>query len=377
MSKYEPIIQSKDNLDDNVYFTATHWQLVRRSFRKHKLAVFSGYILIIFYIIGIFCEFFSPYDTLKRNSKYVNAPPQTVHFFDKNGFSLRPFTYIYKKKLDPETFERIYSPDKNKRVYIYFFVKGLKYKFWNIFWADIHLFGVNSPGTLFLLGTDNLGRDMFSRIIYASRVSLFIGIIGVLMSFILGTSLGAMSGYYGGVTDMIIQRIIEFLRSIPTIPLWMGLSAAVPQSWTPLQVYFAITLILSLLGWTTMARVVRGKFLEMREEEYILAARLSGTKTPQIIIKHMIPGFMSYIIVSATLAVPSMIIAETVLSFLGLGLRPPVVSWGVLLQMSQNILTIAVYPWQMAPVIFVIITVLAFNFVGDGLRDAADPYQNH
>ena len=361
-------------LDENQYFIATQRQLIWRDFKKHKVAVISSSVLLILYITALFCEFFSPHGPFQRNRKYVNAPPQMIRFFDEKGIS-RPFVYGYKLKLDIETLTRNYIIKKDQKHIIRFLVRGDGYKLFGIFKTDWHLFGVGKGETLYFLGADPLGRDMLTRILYASRVSLFIGLIGVAFSFLLGAMLGALAGYFGGFVDLIIERLIEFLRSIPTIPLWMGLSAALPSSWSALQIYFGITIIISLIGWTAQARVVRGKFLELREEEYIMAARLSGTKTFKIITSHMIPAFMSYLIVSATLLVPYMILAETVLSFLGLGLRPPVISWGVLLQNAQNIQTVALSPWQLLPVVFVILTVLAFNFVGDGLRDAADPYK--
>jgi len=362
-------------LDENSYFTATQRQLIWRDFKKHKVALISCLVLLILYITATFCEFFSPHDPLGRNRKYVNAPPQMIHIFDEDGLS-RPFVYGYKQKLDRETLRRNYVIIKDQKHTIRFFVRGADYELFGIYKTNWHLFGVGEGETLYLLGADPLGRDMLTRILYASRVSLFIGLIGVILSFALGATLGALAGYYGGIVDLIIERLIEFLRSIPTIPLWMGLSAALPSSWSALQIYFGITIIISLIGWTSQARVVRGKFLELREEEFIMAARLCGTKDLKIITSHMIPGFMSYLIVSATLSVPYMILAETVLSFLGLGLKPPIISWGVLLQSAQNVQTVALSPWQLLPVVFIVLTVLAFNFVGDGLRDAADPYKN-
>lgn len=331
--------------------------------------------MTIFYIVGVFSEFFSPYDIYKRHSNYIYSPPQKIHFFDKTGkFNIRPFVYKLKQVTDPITWRRIYSEDKTKQYPVYFFVHGDKYKFWNLLEADIHLFGV-SGGTIFLFGTDNLGRDLFSRNIYAARISLSIGLVGVAFSFIVGIILGGISGYFGGAPDMIIQRMIEFFISIPAIPLWMALSAALPAKWSPIKIYFGITIILSIIGWCGLARVVRGKLLELREEDFIMAAKIAGATDGRIIIKHLLPSFLSYLIVSLTLSIPTMILGETALSFLGLGLRPPVVSWGVLLKNAQNVRTIALYPWLLIPGLFVIITVLTFNFLGDGLRDAADPYK--
>ena len=347
-----------------------------RKFIKHKLAIFGGVILVIFYIVAIFCEFFSPYDTQKRFSDYAFCPPQRIHFFDESAkFHLQPFVCEFRKEMDPETWEWVYVEDKTKTVPIHFFVHGEKYKLWNLFEANIHFFGVKEPQVIFLFGTDKIGRDLFSRNIYAARISLSIGLVGVALSFILGIILGGISGFYGGATDMVIQRVIEFLISIPTIPLWMALSAALPDDWSPIKVYFSITIILSIVGWCGLARVVRGKLLELREEDFAMAAKIAGATEERIITKHLLPSFLSYLIVNLTLAIPGMILGETALSFLGLGMRAPAVSWGVLLQEAQNIQTVALHPWLLIPGLFVIITVLAFNFLGDGLRDAADPYK--
>jgi peptide/nickel transport system permease protein len=307
----------------------------------------------------------------------VLAPPQSIHFVDSEGnFSLRPFIYDYHQERDPETLRRIYSEDTSEKHYLHFFVRGDTYKMWGLFETDLHLFGPGeeSDVTMFLLGSDDLGRDMFSRIIYGARVSLSIGLMGVFLSFVLGVLLGGISGYYGGAVDIVIQRVIEFLRSIPSIPLWMGLAAAVPPDWPPLRTYFMITILLSFIGWTGMAREVRGRFLSLREEDFVMAARLIGASEIRIILLHMVPSFYSHIIAVLTLSVPGMILAETSLSFLGLGLRPPVISWGVMLKSAQNISSVALAPWLLLPVVVVIITILAFNFMGDGLRDAADPY---
>jgi len=357
------------------YYIASQWQLMWRKLRKHKLAIGSIFVLVLFYIGATFCEFLTPYDLETRYTKYAYCPPQRLHFFDEEGFHLRPFVYGIKRKIDPVTLRKIYSEDRTSKYPLYFFLHGADYKFWNLFEADLHLFGVKDGGVLFLLGTDHMGRDMFSRIVYGGRISLSIGLVSVFLSLIIGLILGGISGYLGGVIDTIIQRIIEVLKSFPTIPLWMALSAAVPPHWPPLRVYFGITVILSFIGWTGLARVVRGKFLSLREEDFVMAARFAGCTDTRIISRHLLPSFLSYIIVSMTLAIPGMILGETSLSFLGIGLRPPIVSWGVLLQQAQNIRTVVLYPWLMLPVFFVIITVLTFNFLGDGLRDAADPYK--
>jgi len=356
------------------FYVASQWQLMWRKFKKHKLAIFGGATLAIFYIVAIFCEFFSTYDIYERYRKYVYCPPQRIHFFDERNFHLRPFVYGVKRSLDPVTWERIYVIDRTKKYPLYFFVRSSEYKLWNIFPADIHFLGTKG-GTIFLFGTDGLGRDLFSRNLHAARISLSIGLVGVFLSFLLGCILGGISGYFGGRADMVIQRVIEFLISIPTIPLWMALSAALPMDWSPIKVYFSITLILSIVGWCALARVVRGKLMSLREEDFAMAAKIAGATDGKIITKHLLPSFLSYLIVSLTLSIPRMILGETSLSFLGLGLRPPVVSWGVLLQEAQNVRTVALHPWLLIPGLFVIIVVLAFNFLGDGLRDAADPYK--
>ncbi len=373
--KKKVTLDRKTTSFEEEYYIASQWQLMWRKFKKHKLALGSIAVLVILYIGGIFCEFVTPYGLEARQIKYIYAPPQHIHFFDEKGFHIHPFVYGIKRKIDIETLQKIYSENKTKKYPIYFFVRGEKYKMWNLFPMDIHLFGVKDEGVIFLLGTDRMGRDMFSRIVYGARISLSIGLVGVFLSLVIGLTLGGISGYLGGITDTILQRVIEILRSFPTIPLWMALSAAVPPQWPPLKVYFGITVMLSLIGWTGLARVVRGKLLALREEDYAMAAKIAGCKDTRIISRHLLPGFLSYIIVSMTLSIPAMILAETSLSFLGLGLRPPITSWGVLLREAQNVRTVALHPWLMLPVLFVIITVLAFNFLGDGLRDAADPYK--
>jgi peptide/nickel transport system permease protein len=358
------------------YFLATQWQLMGWKFRRHKLAVIGLGVLGVLYLLAFFCEVVAPYDTLHRHPQYVSAPPQRIRFFDRGHFQPRPFVYGYTSQIDMKTFQRVYVADPGRKFPLYFFVRGDEYAFWGLLKGRLHLFGVKGQGEgVFLFGTDALGRDLFSRSLYGARVSLTIGLVGVALSLVIGISLGGISGYYGGRVDDVIQRLIEFLRSIPTIPLWMGLSAALPIDWPIMRTYFFITIILSIVGWTGVARVVRSRIIALRGEDFVIAARVAGATDAHIIGAHLVPSFLSYIIVSVTLAIPNMILGETSLSFLGLGLRPPAVSWGVLLRDAQNMRTVAIYPWLMIPALLVILTVLAFNFVGDGLRDAADPYK--
>ncbi len=369
----EAVLQGVDAQGQELY-TASQWRLMWWKFRKHKLAVISAMVLLGLYLTAVFCEFLSPYTLEHRDVAYASAPPQRMHFFSEDGFSLQPFVYGLKGIRHPETLRKIYAEDRRRRYPIRLFVRAESYRFWGLFEMDLHLVGTDKGGTLFLLGTDALGRDMLSRIFYGARISLTIGLVGVFMSFVLGLTIGAISGYFGGWIDNLIQRFIEILRSFPTIPLWMALAAALPDDWSPLQVYLGITIVLSFIGWTGLARVVRGKILSLREEDFATAAMLAGASNRRIMWRHLLPSFMSHIIVSLTLAVPGMILGETALSFLGLGLRPPITSWGVLLKDAQNIQALEQQPWLLAPVFFVILTVLVFNFMGDGLRDAADPY---
>ena len=367
--------ESVDNAAEEAYFTASSWALMRRNLVKHRLAILGGSVLALLYLTGAIAPgFFSTYDTLQRNNDYILAPLQRVRVVHE-GRPHRPFVYGLETTRDPETFRRIYVADKEAVYPIRFLVRGADYKLFGFVTTNIRLLGVAEPGVLFLFGTDELGRDMYSRTLHGARISLTIGLVGVAISFILGCLLGGISGYFGGAADMFIQRVIEFFSSIPTLPLWMALAAAVPTAWPPIRIYFMITVILSIVGWTGLARVVRGKMLQLREEDYVLSAKISNTGEMRIIGKHLLPGFMTYLIVHLTLAVPSMILGETALSFIGIGLRPPAVSWGVLLQQAQNIRSVALSPWLLTPALFVVVTVLCFNFLGDGLRDAADPYK--
>jgi peptide/nickel transport system permease protein len=368
---------SRDELtpENEAYYLSSSWQLMRRKFFKHKLAVGGMLVLLVLYLTGpVFAGFFSTTDIFVRDRGHVFAPPQAIRIVHE-GRLHRPFVYGFDATRDPVTLRRIYTVNKDTAYPIRFFVRGTEYKLMGLFRTDLHLFGVDEPGTIFLFGTDELGRDMYSRTLSGARISLTIGLLGVTISFILGSLLGGISGYFGGAADMLIQRVIEFLISIPTIPLWMVLAAAVPIVWSPIRTYFMITVILSIIGWTGLARVVRGKLLQLREEDFVMAAKISGASDFSIIVRHLLPGFLSYLIVSLTLAVPAMILGETALSFIGVGLRAPVVSWGVQLQNAQNIRTLALNPWLLIPALFVVVTVLCFNFVGDGLRDAADPYK--
>ncbi|MBN1431077.1 MAG: ABC transporter permease [Anaerolineae bacterium] len=354
---------------------ATQWQLMWWRFRKHKLAMAGSIILILFYIVALTVDFLAYANPYTSEAQRSLMRPQAIHWFD-NG-KLSPHVYGVTGARDPKTFKRVYVTDLETKISVRLFAKGFEYKWLGFIPCNIHLIGVEdtrAEETLFVLGTDVQGRDLWSRLMYGTQTSLFIGLASVVLSLILGVALGGISGYYGGIIDTIIQRIIEILRSIPTIPLWLGLAAALPGTWSVQQVYLAITLIISLLGWTELARVVRGRFLSLRQEDFVMAARLAGCGQMRIIFRHMVPSFMSHIIAAMTLALPAMIISETSLSFLGLGLRPPAISWGVLLQDAQNIQALAISPWLLIPSIPVIIAVLAFNFVGDGLRDAADPY---
>ena len=346
-------------------------------FRRHKLAMAGLVVTALIYLIAIFAEMVAPFGPEKANGRLVFHPPQAIHWIDQDasGWHLRPYVNPVRLARDPVTLAPSYVPDTSRKAYIGFWVKGDRYDLWTLFPGNMHLFGpVNPHDTMFLLGADRLGRDMLSRIIYGARASLSIGLVGVTFSLVLGILFGGLSGYYGGRVDWFVQRVIEFIISLPTIPIWLALAAALPKSWSPLATYFCITLIISLIGWTELARVVRGRFLALRSEIFVTAAWLDGCSQGRIIFRHMLPSLTSHIIASVTLAIPLMILAETSLSFLGLGLQPPAISWGALLKEAQDVTSVASAPWLLLPGVAVAITVLALNFLGDGLRDAADPH---
>ena len=368
----DPVVEEEARI-----YVASQWKLTWWRFKKHRVAYFSGIVVLLIYLVAAFAEFLAPFPTDAYNAQYTYAPPQRLHLFQRtdNGLRFSPYVNGFTVEVDPVALRRTFVVDPTVRYEVGFFVEGFSYKVLGLVEANRHLIGPKNPDDpMYLLGADRLGRDMFSRLIAGTRISMSIGLVGVFLSFILGILLGGISGLYGGVVDNFIQRVIEFLRSIPTIPLWLGLAAAMPPTWPPLRIYFGITIILSLVGWTGLARVVRGRFLTLRTEDFVMAARLDGAGQQRIIWRYMVPSFASHIIASLTLAIPGMILAETSLSFLGLGLRPPIVSWGVLLQEAQNIRAVATAPWLLVPGVAVVITVLALNFLGDGLRDAADPY---
>ncbi|MBB4273080.1 ABC transporter permease [Rhizobium mongolense] len=353
---------------------ASQKQLMWWKFKHHRLALASGIFLLVVYLMILVVEFLAPYGLHTRNVDYIHSPPQRVHLFDKGEF-VGPFVYGRTMQLDLDTLRRVYTDNPNDVQPIRFFCRSDSFKFWGLVQSDLHLVCPAQGGQMFLLGTDRLGRDVLSRILYGARISLTIGLIGIAISFVLGIVIGGLAGYWGGVFDLIVQRVIEVLQSLPSLPLWMALAAIMPVTWSPIVIYFGITVILGIIDWTGLARAVRSKLLALREEDYVQAAQLMGASTPRIIARHLVPGFMSHLIASATISIPGMILGETALSFLGLGLRPPITSWGILLTEAKSVSVIAFYPWLLFPIIPVVLVILAFNFLGDGLRDAADPYK--
>jgi peptide/nickel transport system permease protein len=355
-------------------YQASQLRLMWWKFKRHRLALASGIFLAALYLMIVFCEFLAPYNLHTRNVDFIHTPPQPVHLFHEGQF-VGPFVYGRQMHLNMDTLKREYTDNHDDVQPLRFLCRGDSYEFWGLFEGDLHLVCPAKNGQMFLLGTDRLGRDVLSRIIYGARISLTIGLIGITFSFVLGIVIGGLAGYHGGAFDLVVQRIIEVLQSIPSIPLWMALAAIMPVTWSPILIYFGITIILGLFDWTGLARAVRSKLLSLREEDYVLAAQLMGAKSSRIIGRHLIPGFMSHLIATATISIPGMILGETALSFLGLGLRPPITSWGILLTEARSVSVIAFYPWLLYPMIPVILVILAFNFLGDGLRDAADPYR--
>jgi peptide/nickel transport system permease protein len=367
------VAQAGPGAEERVY-VASPWRLAWWKFLRHRAAVASGIILILLYLVAVFADFVAPYGPNDVNAQLTYAPPTPLHLFDESGFR-GPYVHGLKQTIEPVALRRVFTIDTSKQYPVQFFVQGAPYKLAGLIPWDRHLYGVTDPeGAVLLAGADKLGQDVLSRTIHGTRISMSISLAAVFISLLLGIVLGGISGFYGGTADDVIQRIVEVLRSFPQLPLWLALSAAVPKNWSVTQTYFAITVLLAVLGWTGLARVVRGRFLALREEDFVTAARLAGSSERRIIFRHMLPSFASHIIASVTLAIPGAIIAETSLSFLGVGMRPPAVSWGVLLQDAQNIRAVASAPWLMLPALMVIIAVLTFNFLGDGLRDAADPY---
>jgi peptide/nickel transport system permease protein len=379
-----PVQVNMANLRGGIEY-ASQWTLMWLRFKKHKLALISMYIVLGLYVMAVFSEFlapFNPEDALRADGEYkakAYHPPQMVHLFDTSdgGVSFRPYVEVLKEQVDPDTLRKIYVPDAERKIEVSFFVRGFEYKFLGLFKTDIHFFGPKKHGEVFyLFGSDRNGRDMFSRVIYGGRFTLSLGLIGVILSVVLGLILGGVAGYYGGKIDWAIQRLTEFIISLPTIPIWLAMAAALPKDWPPHYQYMAVTVIISLIGWTSLARVVRGRLLAMRGEVFVVAAQLDGCSETRVIFRHMLPSLASHIIAAVTLSIPLMVLAETSLSFLGLGLQPPAISWGVLLKEAQNIRSIAAAPWLFVPGLAVVIAVLALNFMGDGLRDAADPYSH-
>ena len=367
--------QGKGQLTENPEFDAPDWVLIWRRFKRHRLALISGLFLAFSYLMLPFAGFIAPYTANERQASHLYAPPQGISFFHDGEF-VGPHVYKTTAKADLENFRWNYETDESEPVALEFFCKGSSYRFLGLVKMDRHLFCAPGEATIFLLGSDRLGRDVFSRILYGAQLSLTVGLIGIAVSFTLGILFGSIAGYFGGKTDWTIQRVIEILRSLPELPLWLALSAAVPSHWGPVVVFFVISIILGILDWPGLARAVRAKFLSLREEQFVQAAEMMGAKPSRVIRKHLIPNFASHLIASAMLSIPGMILGETALSFLGLGLRAPAVSWGVMLNDAQNLAAIEIYPWTAIPMLPIILVVLAFNFLGDGLRDSLDPYSH-
>ena len=358
-----------------VQVSLTQTQLIWRDFKRHRAALAGGIVIALLYLMALGAEFIAPYDPYFREMRSPLVPPMRVHLRDTEGGVHVPFVYGLEQKRDPETFSPFYVRQIDQRYPVGLFVRGDEYRLWSVISWDVHLFGVIGEQRLHLFGTDAQGRDLLSRVLFATRLSMSIGLVGVTMSFLLAVTLGGVSGFFGGVADLVIQRLIEIFSSIPSLPLWMALAVAIPLNWPITRVYFFITVILSLISWPGLAREVRGKFLSLREQDFVVAAQLDNAQPGRLIFRYLVPSSLSHIIASGTLAIPNMIIGETALSFLGIGLRPPALSWGVLLQTAQNVQSVALSPWLLLPVVFVVIAALAFNFLGDGIRDAADPYQ--
>jgi peptide/nickel transport system permease protein len=359
--------------EDERVFYATQWQLVWWQYKKNRLAFFGMFVLAILYFLALFAGIIAPYESVERFGGLEMAPPTKIHIRDQDGAWHRPFIYKFDFKVNMDTLRREFVENTEERYPILFFVEDKRHKLMGLIPTKWRFLGTDGA-PLLLFGADHLGRDLFSRTLYGSSISMFIGFTGVIMTFFIGISLGGVAGYLGGTVDEIIMRIVDFMTSIPNIPLWMSLAAAIPRDWTVIRTYFAITIILSVISWGGLARVVRGKLLSLREEDFVMAAQLCGAPTSRLIFTHLIPNFTSYLLVNITLAIPGNILGETALSFLGLGIQPPAVSWGTLLQDAQNLTVVAQRPWQLIPGGFVVVTVLMFNFIGDGLRDAADPY---